>query len=516
MALAHFVRRNVYHDSVTLLRLSRQLSSIPGVRRAAVMMATGPNLALLQGAGLVGDAGVEAGPADLIVAILAEDARAAETARAAADDALDERARPTSIAGVPVARTFEAALRALPDASLAVVSVPGAWAAAEAMRALRANLHVMVFSDNVTVEAEVALKREALGRGLFLMGPDCGTAILHGVPLGFANAVPRGRIGLVGASGTGLQEVACLVAAAGEGISHAIGLGGRDLTDEVGGLMLEPALDALDADPSTAVIGLIGKPPGPAVMRKLEESLGRLAKPFVAHFPGAARSVRGGYTAATLEDTAAAAVALARGAVPAPIEFTGAGGEIERTVDAAVRRAAAGQRLVRGIYAGGTLALEARALLAERLRDVAPGVTGGGGHSVVDLGDDRFTAGRPHPMIDGTLRAERLLAAGRDPASAVLLFDVVLGFGAHPDPAGDLGPALVAAKNEAAAAGRRLSLVASVCGTDADPQRRAAQIAALTALGVIVMPSNAQAARLAARIAAAIESRAETMTGGDR
>jgi hypothetical protein len=270
--------------------------------------------------------------------------------------------------------------------------------------------------------------------------------------------------------------------------------------------MLEPALAALGADPGTSVVCLIGKPPGPAVLRRLETKLARLGKPCVVHFPGAPRSISSAHAAATLEDAAAAAVAVARGAPPTPVEFTVAADEIDRIVDAAARHAVAGQRFVRGIYAGGTLALEARALLAEHLRDVAAGLTGeGAAHTVVDLGDDRFTVGRPHPMIDGALRAERLIDAARDPATAVVLFDVILGFGAHPDPAGDLRPAIVEARKAAEGSDCRLSLVASVCGTDADPQRRATQVATLAAEGVIVMPSNAQAARLAARIARAID-----------
>ncbi|HEV8473006.1 MAG TPA: acyl-CoA synthetase FdrA [Methylomirabilota bacterium] len=495
MAVVNVVMRSFYRDSVTLMRLSLELEAVAGVTRAAAMMGTPANRALLEQAGLLTPEGAAAGPSDLVIAVVADAPSAAE-ARAAAERALLAPPAPiTRAAETP--RTLAGALRALPSASLALVSVPGAYAGAEVRRALDAGLHVMLFSDNVPVEVEIELKRLALARGLFMLGPDCGTAILDGVPLGFANAVPRGRIGLAAASGTGLQEVTCAIARAGEGVSQAIGVGGRDLSDEVGGLMTLRALQALAADTDTEVVCLIGKPPGAATATRLADAVERLGKPCVAHFAGSTRAMPGARVAATLEDCARAAVAVARGGdVPAG-DFTLSAAEVDRLVMQATRALSAEQRAVRGLYAGGTLAWEARALLAARLPDVAPGVGGGGGlHRVVDLGADVFTVGRPHPMIDGRVRREWIEREAKDPATAVLLLDVVLGHGAHPDPAGELAPALRAAR-----AARPLAIVASVCGTDADPQSRAAQVAALREAGAVVMDSNAQAARLAALIA---------------
>ncbi|HET7343633.1 MAG TPA: hypothetical protein VFL90_19365, partial [Methylomirabilota bacterium] len=349
--------------------------------------------------------------------------------------------------------------------------------------------------------------------GLFVLGPDCGTAILDGVPLGFANAVPRGRIGLVAASGTGLQEVTCRLAAEGEGVSHAIGVGGRDLSDAVGGATTLRALDALAADPATHVVVLVGKPPGGTVAQRLSEALPALGKPVVAAAASTGMTGGGLFEAAgppharstvllapTLEDAALAAVALARGQAPRPVEFSLPAAEIERLVAVLAAPLAAGQRFVRGVYSGGTLAWEALGLLRARLPDVAPGVHGEGtGHRVVDLGEDVFTVGRPHPMIDGSVRRDWLLREATDPGVTVLLLDVVLGWGAHPDPAGELVPALDEARR--AAGGRALAVIASVTGTERDPQVRSAQVSTLRAAGVAVMESNAQAARLAARVA---------------
>jgi FdrA protein len=504
----NFVRKSVYHDSVTLMRLTRDLESVPGVRRAAAMMGTPPNRTLLRDVGLLTHEGRIASSNDLVIAIEADDMTAAQAGAAAVEAGLTAGGLATSTA--PLAdrpRTLHSARQGLAGANLALISVPGFYAAFEAMQALQAGLHVILFSDNVPVEAEIELKRYALAHGLFLMGPDCGSAIINGVPLGFANAVARGQIGLAAASGTGLQEVSCLISAAGEGISQAIGVGGRDLSDEVGGLMMNQALTVLAADPMTTAVAVIGKPPGPSTWRPLQDRIAGLGKPCVVHFTSVAPpDGMSWHMAATLEDAAQAAVALARGAAPMPVEFTRPAHEIRRLVEDTTHLMRPGQRFVRGFYAGGTLAYEARSLLQAKLDHVAAEVRGGGeGHRVVDLGDDIFTIGRPHPMIDGSVRREWILKEAQDPSTAVLLLDVVLGYGAHPDPAGELLPALQQAQRQAQALGRHLGIVASVCGTDRDPQRRSAQIQALESSGVIVMPSNAQAARLAALMAARLQ-----------
>ena len=502
MPVWNFVRRSFYQDSVTLMRLTRDLEAVAGVRRAAAMMGTPPNRALLAGAGLLAAEGEAAGPADLVIAVAADDAGAAEAARAAVEDALTAARAGAARATAPP-RTLRRALDTLPDATLALISVPGVYAGAEARRALAAGLHVMLFSDNVAVETEVALKRDAVARGLFVMGPDCGTAILHGVPLGFANVVPRGRVGLVASSGTGLQEVTCLLAAEGEGVSHAIGVGARDLSEAVGGVMTLAALGALRDDPATEVIVIVGKPPAPGVVGALLRALDGIGKPVVlclvglADFP-APRDVR---IATTLEDAAAIAAGIAAGREPRDLQLPAA--DLDRLVDEQACGFDPGQRFVRGLFSGGTLAWEAATLLADRLPEVAAGVSGQGqGHRVVDLGEDVFTVGRPHPMIDGSVRREWIARAGADPTSAVLLLDLVLGHGAHPDPAGELTPALEAVRRAAAGEGRRVAMVASVTGTEEDPQRRSRQAAALRKAGVVVMDSNAQAARLAALVAA--------------
>jgi succinyl-CoA synthetase alpha subunit len=395
-------------------------------------------------------------------------------------------------------------LETLVGANLALISTPGEYAAAEAFKALSLGLNVMLFSDNVELKDEIALKRFAQERDLIVMGPDCGTAIINGIPLAFANVVRRGIIGVVGASGTGLQQVTCLVDRWGGGISQAIGTGGHDLHRDVGGISMLQGLKALAADPSTSVIVLISKPPSPEVAGKVLEAAGSAGKAVVVNFLGADPDpVRGGnlYPAETLEDAAAAAVALADGKTPKAVNVT----------PSSIAPLVPGQRYVRGLYSGGTFCYEASLLLKKKLGQinsntpVEPGdrlsdVWTSRKHTVIDLGDDLFTRGRPHPMIDHRLRNERLIKEASDPEVAVILLDIVLGYGSHPDPAAEMVPVIQKARDLASDAGRHLAVIAFVCGTAADPQNLSRQETALREAGVILAQSNAQAVRMAASV----------------
>jgi FdrA protein len=488
------IRRDTYRDSVELMRVAAELERLPGVMRAALMMATPANRELLSGAGLlVGDA-AGAGTSDLVVAVSAGTGDAADRALDRAAELLRPpvaSARPARAA--PPLRSIAEGLAALPSANLAVISTPGAYAAAEALKALKRGLHVFLFSDNVPIAEEIELKRLARRKGLLMMGPDCGTAILDGVPLGFANQVRRGPVGLVGASGTGLQQVSCLIDRLGSGVSQVVGAGSHDLDERVGGLTMLSGIERLGQDPGTTVIVLISKPPAERVARDVLTAASRSGKPVVAVFLGGDPAViraTGAVAAPTLDEAARRAVTLAGG------ELTDGSGLEPGLLARALRQRGplvAGQRCVRGLFSGGTLCQEAARILARASAHAA-------GHTVIDLGDDQFTLGRPHPMIDFRLRNERIVAAADDPATAVLLLDVVLGYGAHPDPAGALAPALEEARWRAARAGRGLGLVASVCGTGADLQGLQGQEDRLAASGVVLAPSNAEAARLAARL----------------
>lgn len=490
------VHRQSYRDSVELMGMAAELERLPGVRRAGIVMGTEANLAVLAGAGLADAVAGAVAPTDLIVAVFADDAEAADGAIARAAELLAADAgSETGGDGRPEQRpqTLAEGVAMVPGANLAVISTPGAYAAAEALRALKHGLNVFVFSDNVTIADEIELKREAHRRGLLVMGPDCGTAIVGGVPLGFANAVRRGPIGIVAASGTGLQQVSCLIHRLGSGVSHALGTGGRDLDERVGGTTMLAAIGQLLADESTRVLVLISKPPAASVATRILDAVATSRIPVVVNFLGGDRDAvtrAGAHPASTFEEAARLAVGLAQGVMPdVEVDDDGA---LEAHLRAIATRLPADPAIV-GLYSGGSLAGEAKLILRSEL--------GAGRHDrIVDLGDDEYTVGRPHPMIDPRLRSEEIVAAAGDPSVGVLLLDIVLGYGSHPDPAGALVPALEAATAIARDRGHALAIVASVVGTDLDPQGLAAQEATLEAAGLTLAPSNAAAARLAAQI----------------
>ncbi|MFH1221078.1 MAG: acyl-CoA synthetase FdrA [Candidatus Eisenbacteria bacterium] len=499
------IEKSVYLDSVSLMRLSKKVCDAPRVKTAMVAMATDTNLLLLREGGF-DVAGLGAASAnDLVIAIDAQDAAALEAALSLVRSEVAGSAKPQGgdESGTYVARGLESALKQYPDINLVLISVPGRFAAYEAEKALRAGRHVMIFSDNVSLEDEQRLKEIGRDGGLLVMGPDCGTAIIAGAGLGFANSVPRGRIGLVAASGTGAQEVSSILARSGLGVSQIIGTGGRDVSDTIGGAMTKMGLSALVRDAATDVIVIVSKLPSERVAREILELADGGGKPCIVYFAGyAGEKHRGGLVfTGTLAETAVEAALAATGQVISPVPRDRRLPERLRDLRA---KLPASRRFARGLYSGGTLAQEAVFMLGGalapmhtnmklpgtvRLEDAAVSI----GHTIVDLGDDVFTRGRAHPMIDQAYRLARLEREAADPETAVILLDVVLGYGCNADPAGEL-------VEKIEKIGTHPIFVASICGTQGDPQNYGLQRQKLEAAGVIVAETNAHACELAGAI----------------
>jgi len=461
-----------YFDSVRLMQVSGSIGDIDGVEASLVAMATELNLGLLAEMGFDVERASNARPDDLLIAIRADGEATAERARRAADQLLTTASVPGSEAlfSPPPHRTLERAARSI-EANIALVSVPGQHAFVEAMMAIEAGLHVMVFSDNVSVEHERLLKSEAAKRDLLVMGPDCGTAIVNGVGLGFSNVVEPGPVAMAGASGTGIQQLCCLLDAAGIGVRHALGTGSRDLSAEVGGRSTLQALHALDEDPEVAVIVLVSKPPDPGVAGAVEEAVGTCRTPVVTALLGSAD--------VTLEAAAHQVVQLlGRPWIEPPVW----------RVEAARARPGA----LRGLFSGGTLRAEAHAIAEAALGSIATEPTSG--HWLGDFGADRYTRGRAHPMIDPTLRLEALEATIDDPETGVVVVDVVLGNGAHGDPASGLVPLIEEARSS------DIAVVVTLCAARADPQGRDDQAERLVTAGAEVYLSNAAATRRAVQL----------------
>jgi succinyl-CoA synthetase alpha subunit len=514
MPLVEKIVPNLYRDSVSLMQLSARISALPGITRAAAVMATKANLGLLLQAGL-SSGKIEPRPNDILVAVEGGDQRSIAEAMSEVEAELQGASTPAlADSSIAMIRPTSIAMgiEEMPGANLALISTPGEYATMEAMKALRLGLNVMLFSSNIEIEDEVVLKVWARDRGLFVMGPDCGTAVVNGVPLGFANVLRRGSIGVVAASGTGLQEVTCLIDRAGLGVSQAIGTGGRDLGERVGGIAMLQALDALASDGSTRVIVLISKPPSQTVSATIREAAGKTGKPVVIAFLGAAPANDASHdihAAETLEDAARMAVALARGQAVGEASHEGGGPHAEAATQQAFRLAPR-QKYIRGLYSGGTLCYESLLLLRRHVgcvwsnTPIDPAyalldIWASRDHTVIDLGDDVFTRGRPHPIIDQRLRNDRIVKEASDPETAVILLDVVLGHGANADPAAGLAAAIDEARGRSP--NRHVAFVASVCGTDRDPQNLQRQKSTLRNAGVLLAPSNAAATRLAAQVA---------------
>lgn len=509
MASGFVIRKNQYFDSVFLMSINKRLAEVKGVQKTAVLMGSDKNKQLIAELG-IHDPQIDAAQAnDLIVAVVAETEQVVKDAMARLDALLQ-----SSLEGVTRSHlhTLEDGVREKPNANLTVISIPGEFAGQEARKALEAGLHTFIFSSNVSIEEEIALKQLALKQGLLVMGPDCGTSLIGGVGIGFANVVRRGNIGVIGAAGTGLQEFTSQVHNAGFGISHAIGTGTHDPSDEVGGITTLMAFEALEADPSTEVIVFVSKPFGRQTFYRLLSRIEQCPKTVVGCFLGLENPPENipahMHLATTIDEAVQIAIRQISGKPVSGLGFTM---EEEMRFWEEKARWSPEQKYLRGLFAGGTLCYQAQQILRtagisvysnapldRQYRLANPDLSVE--HTLVDLGDDYYTLGKPHPMIDGTIRRQRILQEGQDPEMAVLLLDFILGFNASADPVGEVLDAIVEAKELARHRGGNLTVVASICGTDQDPQNRANQKQLLEQAGVITFDSGAKAALFCAKL----------------
>ena len=503
------VRKNTYYDSVTLMLISKEIKNISGVEEALVGMGTELNKELSENLGLRDDKLSDISANDFFIAAKIASEECMNEVIEAVDRMLTQKKADSGSNYQPA--SLDGALNSLADANMLLVSVAGQYAEDEVMKALDRDLNIMLFSDNISVEAEKRMKEKAVSKGLLMMGPDCGTAIINGVALAFANVVRRGPIGVIGASGTGTQEVTAVIDKLGSGCSQVIGTGGRDLKSEIGGLMMIQGMEALMQDPMTKVIVLISKPPAKEVAKKILDLVKKTDKPVVVDFIGGDIDMireSGAYPCLTLEDTAYKAVALASGRTPSDfLGFTKSEAEIDELVSRFVVRLKPTQKYLRGLYTGGTLADEAMKLLGSSIGPIYSNIplspeyeiknlTSLTGNVCLDLGEDQFTVGRPHPMIDPSTRGDRF-KTDIDSSVAVILLDVVLGYGSHENPAKEVADSIREVRKSH---DESFIVVASITGTEGDPQNLMESQETLEKEDIIVMPSNAQAVRFVQKI----------------
>ncbi len=516
MVTKFIIRKNQYFDSVFLMSINKRLLNENGIIQSAVLMGTQGNKKLLADI-QVSDLEIDqAGANDLVVAVIAETEKSAEDALDKLDRFME---RTGTVSKLKQLRTLEQGLDEKPDANLVVISVPGEFAAREAKKALENNLHVFLFSSNVSVEDELSLKKTGCQKGLLVMGPDCGTSIINGKGIGFANSVRTGSIGVVGPSGTGLQEFTCLIHNMGFGISHAIGTGSRDLKDEIGGITTLMALDLLEKDTATRAVSIVSKPAGKKTLAALMARLKNFSKPVVACFLGMkdqpAAKGNSIHFAATIDEAAEKIIPLiGDGSVPKKV------GVDQNLVKQEVRSYAKQQKYLRGLFAGGTFCYQSQQILqkagitlysneplgnASLLSNPDQSI----GNTLVDMGDEYYTRGKPHPMIDGTMRSLRITREAADPETAILLLDFILGFNSSNDPVGETIEAILDARKNTKMQNRHLTIIASLTGTEEDKQEMSTQSKLLKEASVIVTHSNAAAVSLCAAILKVMEEENE-------
>jgi FdrA protein len=510
MASGFVIRKNQYYDSVFLMTVNRRISEVKGVQQTAVLMGSPANKQLLQEIGIQDSQIDAAQPNDLVVAVIAESEEIVEDVLARLDEWLNAIQESVPVSAV---HTLEDGLAIQPKANLAVISVPGEYAAREARKALEAGLNVFLFSDNVSIDDELELKQQAKGKGLLVMGPDCGTSLIGGVGIGFANVVRKGSIGAIGAAGTGLQEFTSQVHNAGYGISHAIGTGSHDLSEKIGGLTTFAALGALEADPNTQVIVMVSKPPAVTTLERLLNRVAACRKPVIGCFLGVnlkqVSEKKNFQFATSIDDAVRLAIAVVggkQGSVP-----TGFSREEEEALLCEREGRSSEQKYLRGILAGGTFCYQSQQILREsgirvhsnsplESKDKLEHPDRSIENTIVDMGDDFYMVGKPHPMIDGTMRKQRILLESQDPQMAVLYLDFILGYNSSMDPVGELVDAIREAKRLARKRGGSLSVVTSICGTESDPQGFALQEKLLRDAGALVYHSNALASIACCRL----------------
>lgn len=511
MIIRNFIKKNEYYDSVFLMGLSRKIKNQEGLKQAAVVMGTPLNKSLLDDMGLLSPESGPAGANDIIIAVSVVDQKTAEKTRNEIDKLLKEKA---AVSSAKTYRSIDSVLRDAPDVNLVTISVPGEFAGIEARRALEQGMNVYMFSDNVPIQEEAELKKLARSKGILMMGPNCGLTFVNKIAVGLASKVKSGPIGIVGASGSGMQEVMAIIDRAGMGVSQAIGTGGRDLSDEVGGITMLQGIELLEADEETKIIVLISKPPGRKTAKLVLRKVKNCKKPVVVNFIGGDADAvleAGGVPALTFEAAAYKAMSLAKNKPYKEQKFSLPKSELDTIIAGEIQSYSPKQRYLRGIFCGGTLAEEAMMVMRDDIDNIysnAPLIQElclddpfiSYRNCVIDIGEKEFTRGKPHSAIDPTPRVERFVSESQDPGVAVILLDFLLGYGMHHDPAGVMADAVTTAIEAAKKEGRHLTVVASLCGTALDPQNYEEQKQKLCNAGVLVMPNNAQAARLAGMI----------------
>lgn len=495
--LKNLIISNKYYDSATLMLLTNQIKENLNLKtnEISVMMGTEMNKKIMENSDLLNEIGKGANSGDILIGI--KSALDNQKILNMVDSLLNQEIDNKNSEQLEI-NSVDDGIKNYKDTNFAVVSLPGSYAAREVKKLLKAKKHVLLFSDNIDIKDEIELKDLAIENDLLMMGPDCGTAIIKGVGLGFSNRVNKGSIGIVAASGTGLQEVATIISNNSGGISYAFGTGGRDIKESVGGRMMLYCLDLLIKDEETETIVIVSKPPSKNVIEKIINKVKNIKKPVVACFLGEDISVLQSTNIVLCETLEETAIKV--------LELNGIKYSDSFDMDKILKMISSDKKngYIRGVYCGGTLAYEALLMLEKQNIEIYSNLSKCEErrlkvndkslyNTILDMGEDEYTVGKPHPMINSSSRNEQLLKEAEDESVGIIIADIELGYGANDFAADELGETIKQIKTMRS----DLVFIVVICGSKQDYQDYNLKKNLLIMSGAIVVNSNAQGVRLA-------------------
>jgi len=500
--IVNITKKNFFRDSVQMMQFSQQLKDEQGVIDAAIVMGTDLNKNTLKKMGLLTEDGISATENDTLITINCQDENSLNNAVQKAEQLLTSDITKSK----NEFNDLSSALDAFDNANMASLSIPGQFVKEMATELIRKQLHLFVFSDHVPLEDEILLKNLALENNVLFMGPEAGTSILNGTVFGFGNRIRSGSVGIIGASGTGIQESSTMIDLFGEGISHAIGVGGRDLRNDIGGMMTMKTMEVFEDDPNTKAVLLVSKPVGDDVRNKIINKINNFSKKnYVLCLIGDNENRE---DSAKIKFSKSIQISVLKILKYVNDDaYKKIKDVVRKQVDDSIKLAKSlssdlnnDQRFVRGFFAGGTLCYESKIILEQMIGKVYSNLSSDDEYSIkgnaaskentlIDFGEEEFTSARPHPIIDPLLRKNRILEDADDPNVGVIIIDIICGINAAKNTMAFHAETIKKAIENAKEKGRRLSVFAYICGTEKDVSEN--ELKLLTDSGAKLFTSNA-------------------------
>ena len=500
--IVNIIKKNFFRDSVQMMQFSQQLKDEQGVIDAAIVMSTVLNKNTLKNMNLLTEDGISATENDTLISINCQDENSLSNAIQKAEQLL------TSISAKAKNEftSLASALDTFSDANIASLSIPGQFVKEMATELINKQLNLFVFSDHVPLEDEIYLKNLALENNVLFMGPEAGTSILNGTVFGFGNRVRKGSIGIIGASGTGIQESSTMIDLFGEGISHGIGVGGRDLRNDIGGMMTMKAMEIFENDPNTKAVLLVSKPVDNYIRNKIINKINNFSKKnYVLCLIGDNEN-----SVDTAKIKFSKSIQMSVLKILKLLDdnvYKKTKDVVRNQINDSIKLSESlskdlneGQKFIRGFFAGGTLCYESKIILEQMIGKIYSNLSSDDEYSIkgnvsskentlIDFGEEEFTSARPHPIIDPLLRRNRILEDANDPNVGVIIIDIICGINAAKNTMAFHAETIKKAIEIAREQGRKLSVFTYICGTENDVSKN--ELKLLADSGAKLFTSNA-------------------------